>query len=172
VIRSACPPICRITPQSWKMRGGSRAAGGVAATSLPRAVFPKSLISARGRPPRHRDFMKNAPIQRITCLGRSPRPFDLAVELAFRDPKVSHDGVVSDDLDRHVGPFERLEGALSRHHPVDEFGLVLEPSIRKRCIQGKVKLAARRKDCAPLLQSSLVTRCWREKDSKPRSQSM
>jgi hypothetical protein len=33
---------------------------------------------------------------------------------------VSHDGVVPDDLDRHVGPFERLEGALSRHHPVDE----------------------------------------------------
>jgi hypothetical protein len=28
-----------------------------------------------------------------------------------------------------------------------------------------VKLAARRKDCAPLLQSSLVTRCWRELDS-------
>jgi hypothetical protein len=35
-----------------------------------------SSVVARGRPPRHRDFMKNAPIQRITCLGRSPRPSD------------------------------------------------------------------------------------------------
>ena len=60
---------------------------------------------------------------------------DLAVELAFRDPKVSHDGIVPDDLDRHVRPFERLEGALSRHHPVDEFGLVLEPSIRMAVAQ-------------------------------------
>jgi hypothetical protein len=27
---------------------------------------------------------------------------DLAVELAFRDPKVSHDGIVPEELDRHV----------------------------------------------------------------------
>jgi putative serine dehydratase-like protein len=60
---------------------------------------------------------------------------DFAVELAFRDPKVSHDGVVPDDLDREFGPFERLEGGLSRHHPVDEFGLVLEPSVRMAVAQ-------------------------------------
>src|SRR3984893_4399331 len=60
---------------------------------------------------------------------------DFAVELAFRDPKVSHDGVVPDDLDREFGPFERLEGGLSRHRPVDEFGLVLEPSVRMAVAQ-------------------------------------
>lgn len=50
---------------------------------------------------------------------------DFAVELAFRDPKMSHDGIVPDDLDREFRPFERLEGSLSGHRPVDEFGLVL-----------------------------------------------
>src|SRR5215469_9620694 len=50
---------------------------------------------------------------------------DFAVELAFRDPKMTHDGVVPDDLDRSFRPFERLEGSLSRHRPVDELGLVL-----------------------------------------------
>jgi hypothetical protein len=38
---------------------------------------------------------------------------------------MSHDGIVPDDLDREFRPFERLEGSLSGHRPVDEFGLVL-----------------------------------------------
>ena len=60
-----------------------------------------------------------------TCMDADFGIGDFAVEPAFRDPKMSHDGIVPDDLDREFRPFERLEGSLSGHRPVDEFGLVL-----------------------------------------------
>src|SRR5262249_24031597 len=59
----------------------------------------------------------------------------LALELAFRHPQMTNHGDIADGLDREVGKLERLEGGLSRHHPVDEFGLVLETGVRMAVAQ-------------------------------------
>ena len=52
----------------------------------------------------------------------------LAVEFTFRHPQVTHYGVVASDRDCELGKINRLDDSLSRHDPVDEFGLVFDPS--------------------------------------------
>ena len=98
---------------------------------------PSSMVLCRRRqPPRRTRQQLPAAVLFLPDLHDADFGIgDFAVELAFRDPKVSHDGVVPDDLHGEFGPFERLEGGLSRHHPVDEFGLVLEPSVRMAVAQ-------------------------------------
>src|SRR5262245_65160500 len=48
---------------------------------------------------------------------------------------MTHYGDIADGLNREVREFERLEGGLARHHPVEEFGLVLEAGIRMAVAQ-------------------------------------
>src|SRR5205807_5222193 len=55
---------------------------------------------------------------------------NFAVEFAFRHPQMTHYGVVANDCDCEVWKINRLDDSLSRHDPVDEFGLVFEPGIR------------------------------------------
>jgi hypothetical protein len=42
---------------------------------------------------------------------------------------MTHYGVVANDRDCEVGKINRLDDSLSRHDPVDEFGLVLQPGV-------------------------------------------
>src|SRR6516162_11771702 len=97
---------------------------------------PTSKVLWRRQPPRRTHRQLPAAVLFLPDLHDADFGVgDLAVELAFRDPKVSHDSVVPDDLHGELGPFERLEGGLSRHHPVDEFGLILEMSVRMAVAQ-------------------------------------
>src|SRR5262249_60767118 len=53
----------------------------------------------------------------------------------FRHPQMTHYGDIAGGLDGEVRELERLEGGFARHHPVDEFGLVLEAGVRMAVAQ-------------------------------------
>src|SRR4029077_16575277 len=68
---------------------------------------------------------------------------------------MTHYGVVAGDRDGEVGKINRLDDSLSRHDPVDEFGLVLNPGIR-------VAVAGTPKGRLTRLEKHLVAKPWQE----------
>src|SRR6202023_2808230 len=51
---------------------------------------------------------------------------DFAVEVALRHPQMTHYSVVANDRDCEVEKINRFANSLSRHDPVNEFGLVFD----------------------------------------------